>query len=68
MGDLFTLFIDNSDKIGRVTLWGVTDGDSWKNDFPMPGRTDYPLLFDRRYKAKPIVKEIINKLKMKSEK
>lgn len=68
MGDLFTLFIDNSDKIGRVTLWGVTDGDSWKNDFPMPGRTDYPLLFDRRYKAKPIVKEIINKLKVKSEK
>jgi len=66
--DLFTLFIDNSDKIGRVTLWGVTDGDSWKNDFPMPGRTDYPLLFDRRYKAKPIVKEIINKLKVKSEK
>ncbi|MFV0310768.1 MAG: endo-1,4-beta-xylanase [Dysgonomonas sp.] len=68
MGDLFTLFIDNSDKIGRVTLWGVTDGDSWKNDFPMPGRTDYPLLFDRRYKAKPIVKEIINKLKVKNEK
>jgi endo-1,4-beta-xylanase len=66
--DLFTLFIDNSDKIGRVTLWGVTDGDSWKNDFPMPGRTDYPLLFDHRYKAKPIVKEIINKLKVKNEK
>lgn len=60
MGDLFTLFIANSDKIARVTLWGVTDGDSWKNNFPMPGRTDYPLLFDRQYKAKPIVKEIID--------
>ncbi|MDR1883951.1 MAG: endo-1,4-beta-xylanase [Prevotella sp.] len=66
MGDLFTLFIDNSDKIARVTLWGVTDGDSWKNDFPMPGRTDYPLLFDRQYKAKPVVKEIINKLRIKN--
>ena len=59
MGDFFRLFIANSDKIKRVTLWGVTDGDSWKNDFPMPGRTDYPLLFDREYKAKPIVEEIV---------
>ncbi|MDR0349685.1 MAG: endo-1,4-beta-xylanase [Tannerella sp.] len=62
MGELFELFIENSDKIARVTTWGVTDGDSWKNNFPMPGRTDYPLLFDRQYRAKPVVKEISNKL------
>ncbi|GHV13932.1 beta-xylanase [Bacteroidia bacterium] len=68
MGELFNLFIDNSDKIARVTMWGVTDGDSWKNNYPMPGRTDYPLLFDRQYKAKPVVKEIINKLKVKKSK
>jgi endo-1,4-beta-xylanase len=59
MGDFFRLFIGNSDKVKRVTLWGTGDADSWKNDFPMPGRTDYPLLFDREYKAKPIVKDII---------
>ena len=41
-------------------MWGVTDTDSWKNDFPMKGRTDYPLLFDRSYKAKPIVQTIID--------
>lgn len=57
--DFFNLFIDNSDKITRVTLWGVTDGDSWKNDFPVRGRTDYPLLFDREYKAKPVIEKII---------
>ena len=51
--------IDNKEKITRVTLWGVSDVDSWKNDFPMKGRTDYPLLFDRQYKAKPVVQEII---------
>lgn len=59
MGSFFKLFIDNKEKITRVTLWGVSDVDSWKNDFPMKGRTDYPLLFDRQYKAKPVVQEII---------
>ena len=60
MAAFFNLFIDNKDKIKRITLWGVTDANSWKNDFPIHGRTDYPLLFDREYKAKPIVKEIID--------
>lgn len=60
MMEYFNLFIQNSDKITRVTLWGVTDGDSWKNDFPMRGRTDYPLLFDRDYNAKGIVQKITN--------
>ena len=61
MEDFFTLFLDNSDKLTRVTTWGVSDGDSWKNNFPMPGRTDYPLLFDRNYQAKTIVDVIIKK-------
>jgi len=29
-----------------VVLWGITDRFSWKNHFPVPGRTDAPLLFD----------------------
>jgi Beta-1,4-xylanase len=57
--DYFVLFLNNKEKITRVTLWGVSDGDSWKNNFPMYGRTDYPLLFDREYNAKPIVERII---------
>ena len=28
-----------------VVLWGITDQMSWKNNFPVPGRTDAPLLF-----------------------
>lgn len=67
MEDLFKLFIDNKDKISRVTLWGVTDRDSWKNDFPVRGRTDYPLLFDRNYQAKPIVAKIIDLAKKTSK-
>lgn len=57
--DFFRLFNKHQDKITRVTLWGVTDGDSWKNDFPIKGRTDYALLFDRNYQSKPVVDAII---------
>jgi len=50
--DLFKLFLKHRDKIDRVTFWGTTDGESWKNNFPMHGRTNYPLLFDRKRKPK----------------
>lgn len=57
--DFFKLFIKHSDKISRVTTWGIADSNSWKNDWPMQGRTDYPLLFDRNYEAKSILNAII---------
>ncbi|GHV04192.1 hypothetical protein FACS189416_2020 [Bacteroidia bacterium] len=59
MSDFFKLFLKYPGKVSRVTMWGVTDGGSWKNGFPVRGRTDYPLLFDRKYQAKPVVAEII---------
>lgn len=57
--DLFRIFLNHQEKIGRVTTWGVTDNDSWKNNWPIRGRTDYPLLFDRNYQPKPVVQTII---------
>lgn len=57
--DFFELFIRHKDVISRVTLWGISDRDSWRNDWPMKGRTDYPLLFDRQYNAKPIVEVLV---------
>ncbi len=57
--DFFRLFLKHHDKISRVTLWGVTDADSWRNNWPVRGRTDYALLFDRNFKPKPVVKQII---------
>lgn len=50
--DLFTLFYQHKDDISRVTFWGTHDGTSWKNNWPVRGRTDYPLLFDRSGKRK----------------
>ncbi len=45
--DLFSVFVAHHHDITRVTFWGVTDADSWLNNWPVPGRTSYPLLFDR---------------------
>lgn len=59
----FKLFLKHADKIERVTMWGLTDGQSWRNNWPVPGRTDYPLLFDRNYQPKPIVETIIKEAK-----
>lgn len=56
---LFNLFLKHSDKISRVTMWGVADQNSWLNNWPMRGRTSYPLLFDRNYRPKPAVSAII---------
>lgn len=51
------LFLEYSDVITRVTAWGVSDNDSWKNGWPVEGRTDYPLLFDRNLQMKPFLEE-----------
>ena len=58
---LFDIYRRHAAQIERVTLWGVTDGTSWLNNWPIPGRTNYPLLFDRQGKAKKVVKEIVKK-------
>jgi len=57
--DLFRLFLKHKDKISRITFWGASDGQSWLNDWPIRGRTNYPLLFDREYKPKPAFYKVI---------
>lgn len=57
--DFFKLFLKHNDVITRVTLWGVNDANSWKNNWPVRGRTDYTLLFDRKNQPKPVVQKII---------
>jgi endo-1,4-beta-xylanase len=56
---LFKLFLKHKDKVTRVTFWGVNDGDSWLNNWPIRGRTSYPLLFDRRGQPKPAFYKVI---------
>ncbi len=58
--ELFQIFYDRRDKIDRVTFWGVHDNMSWKNGYPIPGRTNYPLPFNRDLTPKPAVEAILN--------
>ena len=60
--DIFAIFNKHQDKISRVTFWGLYDGRSWKNGFPIRGRTDYPLLFDREKKRKRAYNEVVGLL------
>ena len=57
--DLFAIFLRQQQKLHRVTFWGLHDAQSWRNDFPMRGRTDYPLLFDRQLQFKPLLPALI---------
>lgn len=50
--ELFRVIHRHRDAVSRVTFWGVTDGDSWRNNWPVQGRTSYPLLFDRAGRPK----------------
>jgi endo-1,4-beta-xylanase len=56
---LFKVLVKHKDKISRVTFWGVNDGHSWLNGWPIKDRTNYPLLFDRKFKKKPAYNKVI---------
>lgn len=58
--ELFKVYLKHRDAIERVTFWGVADGDSWLNNWPMKGRTNYPLLFDRLGQPKPALEAVID--------
>ncbi|MBX2877284.1 MAG: endo-1,4-beta-xylanase [Saprospiraceae bacterium] len=57
--ELFSIFYQKRDKIDRVTLWGLHDGMSWKNGYPIPKRTNYPLLYDRDRKGKLALESVL---------
>ena len=66
--DMFGLFLKYNDVVDRVTVWGLNDAGTWLNGFPIRGRKDYPLLFDRENNRKSVVDDMIimaNKYKSK---
>lgn len=58
--DLFSLFRKYKDVITGVTFWGVADDSTWKDDFPVRGRKDWPLLFDVNHQPKKAFRAIID--------
>jgi endo-1,4-beta-xylanase len=52
---LFTMFREEArtGNLDMVMVWGIADDDTWLNNYPVPGRTDYPLFFGKDLRAKP---------------
>jgi endo-1,4-beta-xylanase len=55
----FFEFVKSRPQIQRITFWGVSDAHTWLNGFPVRGRTNHPLLFDRNYEPKPAFFKVI---------
>lgn len=55
----FELFRKYKSSISSVTFWNISDRSSWLDNFPVRGRKDYPLLFDRELKPKKAFWEVV---------
>lgn len=64
--DIFRVYLENHDDIGRVTFWGLSDRHTWLNNFPIRGRTNHPLLFDRDNQPKPAFHAVIEEARKAS--
>lgn len=56
---VFEILLEHRPAVKRVTMWGLHDGISWKNNFPIRGRTNHPLLFDRDLRPKRAYFELL---------
>jgi endo-1,4-beta-xylanase len=60
---IFGVLVKHADKIGRVTFWGLDDSRTWLDDFPVKGRTNYPLLWDRQLQPKAAFDAVMEALR-----
>ena len=56
----FKLFREYSKQIESVTLWGIADDENWLDNFPVPNRKDWPLLFDGNHEPKEAFWRVAN--------
>jgi endo-1,4-beta-xylanase len=56
----FELFRKYRANISGVTFWNISDRHSWLDNFPVRGRKDYPLLFDKDLHPKKVYDDVVN--------
>lgn len=56
---VFGVLREQKDNITNVTFWNVSDKRSWLDNFPVRGRKNYPLLFDKDLKPKKAYWEVV---------
>lgn len=57
---IFKVFREYKNVINSVTFWGISDAYTWKDNFPVPGRKDWPMLFDVSCKPKSSFDKVVN--------
>jgi endo-1,4-beta-xylanase len=57
--NIFSIFRGYRGTVNGVTFWNVTDNHTWLDQYPVPGRKNYPLLFDTAGKRKKAYWEAI---------
>lgn len=63
--ELFEMFGRYRGTIDRVTFWGTDDGHTWLNNWPVRGRHNHPMLFDREMRPKPAYDAVVRVLQKK---
>ncbi len=56
----FDVFRKYKGTVTGVTFWNVSDKSTWLDNFPVPNRKDYPLLFDQNYNPKKAFEGVVN--------
>lgn len=55
----FATFKKYKKSISGITFWNISDRSSWLDNFPVKGRKDYPLLFDKNLQPKKAFWEVV---------
>ncbi len=61
-GAIFAVVAKHPGVVTRVTFWGTHDGTSWLNGWPVRGRTNHPLLWDRSLAPKTALAAVLGAL------
>ncbi|NRF37773.1 endo-1,4-beta-xylanase [Pedobacter foliorum] len=58
--NIFRIFREYKKHISSVTFWNVSDRYTWLDNYPVPGRKNYPLLFDQNLHRKKAYWGVVN--------
>jgi endo-1,4-beta-xylanase len=58
--NIFRTFREYKEVVNSVTFWGISDMYTWKDNFPVHGRKDWPMLIDVNGKPKASFDRVLN--------
>jgi endo-1,4-beta-xylanase len=58
--EVFKIFREYRNVITGVTFWNISDKNTWLDGYPVPGRKNYPLLFDQNLQPKKAYRKVVD--------